>query len=294
MTNSSIPNCGIVFVATGADHYFFLAQQAARSVKRHSPSIPIDLFSDKPRDSDAFDKVHVLDDAWVRSKIDAIKASRFDRTLYLDSDLIVLADISDVFTVLDRFDIALTHDPVRNTHFGVYWKTPLPNSFPTMNGGVIAIRKSDATKEFLDDWKQAVQDFGTGRDQPTLRELLWAGDLRIATLPEEYNMLWPEVMRGWKIGRFSAPRIIHAPMFHRNFRLYSKLANPVSERVGRLMPRLELFLAADQELAHRAGREPYRPDRYESYRLALRVGAYLPRRALQRLKRLMDKSGRSA
>ncbi|MFO7731637.1 MAG: DUF5312 family protein, partial [Spirochaetia bacterium] len=56
------------------------------------------------------DRIHQLDDPWHRSKMDAMLLSRFDKTLYLDADLFVIADIRDVFEVLDHFDMAMTQE----------------------------------------------------------------------------------------------------------------------------------------------------------------------------------------
>ena len=54
---------------------------------------------------------HALEGAHTRSKVDCLHRSRFARTLYLDADIRVIHDISEMFIVLDRFDIALAHDP---------------------------------------------------------------------------------------------------------------------------------------------------------------------------------------
>ena len=63
-------------------------------------------------------------------KVDAMRLSRFDRTLYLDADIRVLADPGDMFEVLDRFDIALAQDQNRNSPQALTEdRQPFPNAF---------------------------------------------------------------------------------------------------------------------------------------------------------------------
>ena len=63
---------GVVLVATGAENYIALAARAAASVKRACPGLAVDLYTDAPRDLPVFDRVHVLENPWFRSKIDAL------------------------------------------------------------------------------------------------------------------------------------------------------------------------------------------------------------------------------
>ena len=99
----------------------------------HCPGLAVDLFTDAPRELPVFDRVHLLEDPWFRSKIDGLLASRFERTLYMDADMLALADFRDVFEVLDRFDIALAHDWFRNSalHHS-FWRKPLPAGLPAV------------------------------------------------------------------------------------------------------------------------------------------------------------------
>lgn len=231
-SNEFTPTCGVIFTATGDDKYARLAERAAESIREHNPDLPIDLYSDKPRESTVFDKVHVLDNPWVRSRIDAMRMSRFERTLMLDSDIIVLGDLSELFDILERFDIAAAHDQWRNgPEKQTIWRRRLPSAFAEFNGGVIAFRKTDSTDNFFKDWAAAVRDHAIGRDQASFRELLWESDLRIATLPPEYNLMTFGLARAWHLSH-PAPMIIHSPQFHREFERFIESQDPVTERVG--------------------------------------------------------------
>jgi hypothetical protein len=282
---------GVVLVATGAEVYVALAARAAASVKRACPGLPVDLFTDRARDLPVFDRVHLLEDPWFRSKIDGLLNSRFERTLYMDADMLALADFRDVFEVLERFDVALAQDWYRNSALHhTFWRKPLPVAFPQFNGGLIAVRRNPATTAFLESWRAAVKATDTGRDQISLRELLWESDLRIATLPEEYNLLWITGVRSWTTD-WAAPRIIHSPNFHRDFARYARAEDPAAERLGLIAAaKLPMLLAADRGLARLRGETPPAIPPGSPTWLG-RVVVDLPRRLRGRLRRLVRRPG---
>lgn len=211
MTNSQMH--GFVFAATG-EGYTALAVRAAATVRDHHPDIPIDLFTDTPTDAPVFDQIHTLERSWHRPKMGALRRSRFARTIYLDADLFVLADISDIFDTLDQFDIAAAHDQERNDVCAVrQWTKPLPSAFPQYNSGVIGIKRSPQTDALLRQWEDAVFSANADRDQPALREFLYDSDLRIATLPPEYNLMDISQLATWT-SQAAAPRVIHHYLLH--------------------------------------------------------------------------------
>jgi hypothetical protein len=276
------PRDGVVFVATGAG-YVALAADAAASLRRVSPTLPIDLFTDAPADLPVFDRVHILENPWRRSKIDGLRLSRFERTLFLDADVKALAPVDDVFELLDRFDIALAHDQMRNGDWpNKTWRRMPPNAFAELNSGVIALRRSDRTDAFLRRWAEAVRESDHPRDQPALRELLWESDLRLAILPEEYNLMVVSRLSSWWTWS-PAPRIVHSPRFHVHFTRGRKRTTSVEELLGpALWTKLPILFAADHTLDMWRGvpaREPTRADRLRRYaRIARGHAARLLRR----------------
>lgn len=294
MAGSAAPREGVIFVATGAEKYPALAARAAASIRSHAPGLAIDLFTDRSDiaagDPAGFDRVHLLDDPWFRSKIDGLLSSRFERTLYMDADTLALADFRDVFAVLERFDIALAHDWFRNSDLHhSFWQKELPGAFPQFNGGLIALRRNPATTRFLEDWKAAVKTQANGRDQISLRELLWDSELRIATLPEEYNLLFLPGLRLWTPD-FAAPRILHSPRLHRDYDRLARAADPVAELAGiRTASKLPLLLAADKGLARLAGRPAAPPDRRARLGRLVRILAALPARLAARARRRLGR-----
>lgn len=212
---SPSPSRGVVFVATGA-RYIACAEAAARSVRRHMPDVPIALFTDAGQLghplSDLFDPVIELEGAHRRSKVDCLMNSPFERTLFLDADIRVLEDVSELFDLLERFDMAMAQAHARNrAATRAVWTRALPDAYPQFNTGVMAVRRSPETHALLQAWSDSYKSAGFRKDQVTLRELLWSSDLRLATLPPEYNIRYPKYL--WLWGRREArPRICH---FHR-------------------------------------------------------------------------------
>jgi hypothetical protein len=206
---------GILFTATG-QRYNAAAIGAAESVRRVSPNLPIALRTDLP---DAvpcklFDHIGKIENGHKRSKVDHLAESPFMRTLYLDTDIRVLKDVTEVFTLLDRFDIALAHAHSRNRALtNQKWRMDLPHSFPQLNGGVILYRKNEAVMNFLADWSKSYREAGFKKDQVTLRELLWRSDLRLYVLPPEYNLRYLRYVYFWGAEE-AQPIILHLRRYH--------------------------------------------------------------------------------
>ena len=196
---------GVVLSAYG-ENFQKLAIICANHLKESNPDLPITLFTDALVENEAFDQQIVIEDVWVRSKLDCIIESPYQETGYLDVDTLVVADINDCFDVLSKFDMALCHDQYRNLAIHRL-REKIPNSFPQFNGGVLFFRKSAETLEFLRKWRDTIREEGLTRDQTTLRELAYHTDLRICVLPPEYNM--HEKPANWSKELRTAPRILH-------------------------------------------------------------------------------------
>lgn len=206
---------GVMFVATGAK-YVAAANEAARSVASKDPELGLALATDR---TDLADKAlfqHLVDvrDGHARSKVDYLARTPFHRTLYLDTDIRLLHSVSDVFDVLDRFDIALAHANARNrSATRSVWRTQIPDAFPQLNGGVIAYRSTDKVLSFLSEWSKAYREADFKKDQVTLRELLWCSELRINILPPEYNIRYSRYLDFWN-SKEAKPRILHLALYH--------------------------------------------------------------------------------
>lgn len=196
---------GAVLACTG-DAYLPLAIHTARSLAATNPGLPIDLFADRDCDDPVFAAVHTLDRITHRPKFEAIRRSRFERTLYLDTDIRVLADVSDLFALLERVEIAGAFDAYRASRKAL--DPAVPAAFPQINSGVLAVRQGERTAAAMKAVEDALAATGARKDQPILRRILWETDLVLGVLPEEYNLMAYRHAALWS-DRYAAPRIVH-------------------------------------------------------------------------------------
>ncbi|MEO1638171.1 MAG: putative nucleotide-diphospho-sugar transferase [Pseudomonadota bacterium] len=210
-------DAGFVFAATGGK-YTALAHQAAESVKRIHPEMPIDLFTDVEVNTPIYDQVHQLERAWFRPKFEAIARSRFERTVYLDSDLVVVADVSDLFWLLGKYDLAAAHVQSRNASWSTtQFAEELPNAFPQVNSGVMAVRKNERTRKLMEDVAEAIAKHQLKMDQAALRQAIWRSDVSLYVIPPEYNVRGHRGIVG-ETASSSAPRILHSSKFHKKMK----------------------------------------------------------------------------
>lgn len=245
------PSCGVLYIAAGKA-YASAANAAARSVKALLPNLPVDIFTDSPDvlEPGLFDQVAVIDSPHRRSKVDYLPRTRFERTLYLDTDTRVVEDISDLFELLERFDIAMAHAHARNRRTHVeQWRITLPQSFPQLNGGVILYRSDERVLEFLHSWSAAYHDAGFSKDQTTLRELIWDSDLRLYVLPPEYNVRYEKYVKIWEQNE-ATPKILHYRRFHDQ--VGAAESDSLLSGAGRLLRRLKGGLATVKATAGQA------------------------------------------
>jgi hypothetical protein len=211
MTNYEKLSDGVIYVATGAA-YREMACQSVRTLKAQNPGLAADLFSDTLAfdGADLFDRVHMVPRNHPRVKIECMPLSRFARTLYLDCDTLVVAPFGDLFDLLERFDIAMAHDVRRCSELiqqGAEERTPY--AFPQLNSGVVLYRRSLATAAFFTEWIDRYRRVDVTRDQISLKDLLWASDIRFYVLPPEFNLRRVTVFDAWE-PMDARPTIIHS------------------------------------------------------------------------------------
>ena len=183
-------DAGILYVATGERH-LSETQRSARSFHATMPDVPVAVFTDDQpaaRASGCFDLV-LEHPACQHSYVDKLRPlveSPFERTLFLDTDTYSAAPCYEVFDLLDRFELAVAHAPLR-AH--LHSPPGCPISFPEVNTGVIAYRNTRGFQALVADW---IAIFASQPpeydDQPAFREALYASDVRFAVLTSEYNL----------------------------------------------------------------------------------------------------------
>ncbi len=181
---------------------------SARSVRRHLPGVPIVLYTDQTDlPAGVFDEVRRIENprhSFI-DKIAPLCETPFERTIFLDTDTLACAPFDDLFTLLDRFELAAAHAPYRHDRPFV-----TPNCFAELNTGVLAYRRSPAMIALFQDWLRLYEEevAATGRmdsDQPAFREALYRSALPVYVLPPEYNL---RTVMPAAVGRCQV-RIIH-------------------------------------------------------------------------------------
>jgi hypothetical protein len=202
-TNRLVAERGVLFAATGRRHREEVVAAAAR-VRRVMPEVHVAVVTDAPLEDSVFDDVRILarPDFGFRDKVTAVLVTPFRKTIFLDTDVYTCGSISDVFDVLDRFDVAGAHASNRVSSRSAYAIEGIPAAFPEINSGVLAFRRTRPVLDCLKRWRQLFdqdltryaqrardgeENLKAPGDQSSLREALYRSTLRIATLPSEYN-----------------------------------------------------------------------------------------------------------
>ena len=203
-------DCGFIFATTGAP-YTVLARRAARTLRKVMPDAQIDIFTDQDLVDPVFAQIHRLHASTTRPKMEAMRRSRFEKTVYLDADVVVLADVSELFAILDKVELAACQGVARNKDF--MGNGTIPRSFPMLNSGVLAFRNCRRTRTFLQEWEHRVLSNREKRDQGSLRNAVYDSDISYTVLPPEYNFVYMPMLDVWT-EKMGAPRILHLTKLH--------------------------------------------------------------------------------
>ncbi|MFQ6547661.1 putative nucleotide-diphospho-sugar transferase [Aestuariibius sp. 2305UL40-4] len=252
MTERTEPR-GFVLASSG-EGFAPIAFHAGRYLREVHPDALIDFYTDEEGlDPGPFDRIVPLERSWHRPKFEALRRTRFERTIYVDTDVITLADLTDVFDVLDRFDIAGAHGDRRGNEFNSRsWRSSVPPAFPQMNSGVMGVKTSPAILKLWEETEAALAEPEQKKDQIPLRELLYDSDLRIATLPVEYNLVSLRQVDAMKVGYAAAPRVLHLHRLHKHLRRDMPQETDLATLVGHgRLARIAKLLESDVTLKGR-------------------------------------------
>lgn len=194
---TSLATNGFVYVATG-ERFVTEAAGSSVSLRRHHPGARICLITDKRVDGTWWDDLVILEDPefGFRDKIEMRRAP-YERCIYLDTDTTVWGDLSQIFTILTRYDVC----GVQYAE-GQDYEMPdgIPHAFSEMNGGMIGFRRGEKTAEFFRLWAKYYDEFRTLNrdgnyhysnmgDQKSLRAALWHSEVRHVSLGGEFNFI---------------------------------------------------------------------------------------------------------
>jgi hypothetical protein len=185
---------GILYAATGGK-YIKECWNSLKSLKKAQSENFASIFTDDCSSFSGFAEfsqysIHKLPDPkyGFEDKISALLRSPYDKTLFLDTDTLVLSNPVGLFDLLENFDLAACME--------TYKPHPLPSvpdAFPEFNTGVMALQTgSRKVKDFLRNWLELYREQRKSRgdikhDQPAFREALYRSNLRISPLASDWN-----------------------------------------------------------------------------------------------------------
>jgi len=166
-----------------------LAVRSAKSLKVYMPHLPTTLFTNldlSDLESDCFSNIIVTEtpeDMWVY-KYECLLKSPYDHTLHMDADTYICDDFSEVFDLLDGFDLVAPLSP----YYCSLRLKEVPSCFPELAGGFVLWRKNKKTQDLLVRIKELVGNRTRKvADEPYIRKALYESDVRYAVIPWEYN-----------------------------------------------------------------------------------------------------------
>ncbi|WP_339899589.1 hypothetical protein [Paraglaciecola polaris] len=182
------------------------ANASAKSFKKYLPNAKYYLYTDyKEKIANCeFDKVvpyefyvpeHLQNRVHLNGQMivkhAAMQQMTEDYVLLLGADTYALkSDVSELPNVLDKFDIAAAHAPVRiNVELGNTSIPEVPVAFPELNCDLILYRNSPQVRKLLSQWAELYLEdkFGHPHDQGLFRYLVYNSALRLCVLPPEWN-----------------------------------------------------------------------------------------------------------
>ena len=194
---------GYLYVAIG-EQFVNEAICSAQSLKKVDRNADITLITDTEIDNTVFDHV-IIKPATINSykegllyKVEHIySSSPYEQTLFLDTDTYICESCSNLFNLLDFFDVAIAPDPTDvNRPISPKSQEKLKAS-DVYNTGVILFRKNERNdvlfKNWLDIYKTKITQKTVKKenDQTSFIESWLQSDAKIYTLSHAWNARTP-------------------------------------------------------------------------------------------------------
>jgi hypothetical protein len=175
---------GILFVASG-EEYLKEVDIAVDTLRKHMPSIHVTLFSDREWENPSIDNIIVDTDleSGYSAKIKKMSDTPYGKTVFLDTDVKIADCFSEIFKLLDDFQMAFCH---KN---GAIIDRKVHDGFDmSYNTGVVAYRSDNEVLEFFENWLENYKSSNDYHDQPSFTLEIINSNIRYLTLPSEYNL----------------------------------------------------------------------------------------------------------
>lgn len=198
MLRSSSMDCGFLLAADGPK-YVNEALINARLLRKHS-KFPIALAVSENNlediDRSLFDEVIFIENSKKKKfafKILAMMQTPFEKTLYVDTDALVIQSVDHIFQALNRFEIGITIESTNHTVNEKVFPLKYHNVVPEWNSGILLYRKTENVLSLFRLWLKNLNDgivkFNNSADMPYLREaFLSMPSIDYFILPNSYNL----------------------------------------------------------------------------------------------------------
>jgi hypothetical protein len=179
---------GVIYIATGSK-FVEEAKLSAKSLKSSNNNIHVTLMTDKEKNVGIFDNTINIEDPKYNfeDKVKNLSKFNYEKTLYLDTDTFIQGNVSELFNILDGYDIAFA-----NNHNRKACKVDsIPSSFPEFNTGVILFKENKRVEELFSKWERVWNEKKDSHphDQPSFRKAVYDSDVKHVTLNNEYNCM---------------------------------------------------------------------------------------------------------
>jgi hypothetical protein len=222
--------CGFAYVATG-ELFFREAAEAVRYLRTVNPAARVCLIADRVHGEKFWDDLVLVEKPHYDFRDKLLMAlCPYERFIYLDTDTYVAADLSEMFGLLENFDV-IGHQLFEGHDYSC---PGVPDAFPEFNAGVFGFRRGPAVDRLFAQWREqydryralntgGVYDYANASDQKSFRIALYGSGLRHSVLGPEFNFIVQHV-------QFACAGV---KIFHgRPFRELRRIAGLVNARLG--------------------------------------------------------------
>jgi len=188
---------GYLYIATG-EKYIKECENSVSSLRRYDPEAHVSLITNRKIHSQHFNEIIImesLDDSswksWLNSYILGLLNSPYEKTFYLDSDTWFFDSCTELFDLLEYFDMLAALAP-SDVSLPVIDSKIIKGAYP-YNAGLLVFKKNKRVDRFLESWHQISTDkYGIYKtDQPAFMEAFLLNDINIYVLQSIYNFRTP-------------------------------------------------------------------------------------------------------
>lgn len=152
------PSRGVIYLVAGPRSYLGELSTSLRGLRREHPDLPVTVFSPYAI-PDRLGADHVRYHSLLhplQQKVDVLRRSPYEETLFLDTDTTIRGPFVDIFDLaaVGNFAVAKAYRMVSTSTGDRRIELEHPDHF---NTGVLCFDSSDATAAWLDRWFEAVQ-----------------------------------------------------------------------------------------------------------------------------------------